>query len=606
METQRRLLPVTIDNRAEVRNGVIHTLFRILESAGDQLAADTWALCMREILFHLMDQNVQMHESLKLQSYEIQKAQTKPWTATSKVIIEGVGRLCGSHLDKLAKHADVVKLWQELLDHFASFVRQRSFEISTDVFVALSSIVEAAEEQNALSDDAVDLLGNLWMNNAPVKDMIGDTREGEKTMAAYVALQKKLLKLLQPRLQAQHILSITANLNQCLEAALPTPYTSDVDSLTPLQKQTLDSMQLLRADIPEASSIVIKTLAKFVTLPYTRPANVQTGAQLTFIAFAKSAIEHLETVTIQSLNKPEEFEAGALEESLAALSQTIGRKYTWPRQGRGPALWRKATSSAVSVIGSICEPKTLGAVERKTPNLWTEIVAICSAVMHADLTTGPDNDQLLQDESSDLESAKAMIKLISPKLCRATVPKEAQAAYIQALFLTSLLHPVGQDELSVPIANPLQDLTSVRLGRTVDPLFNPRMRICYFCFDQLLELVAIPRNPEVHKEDSASGLAAVAFPFVVLRVALPLKTYMADQPLRGRMPTPTSQRLELLYILDNISKLQCAPEALTSTKGRTHMVLLAPLINMALEYAVRDQELSAAMRRGLEVALTSI
>ncbi|KAB8527818.1 hypothetical protein FH972_025469 [Carpinus fangiana] len=506
LETQRRLLPITTDSRADVRNGVVHTLFRVLDSAGDHIGPPTWATCMRDILFRLIAQNVQIHQSLLNQAEEIQNSQTKPWTATSKVIIEGTSRLCSSYLDTINKVDNFPKLWQEMLDHLASYLALSSYEISTDVFSSLSSIVENAEEQRTLNDGAIDRLGNLWMSNAPVQKMRGEAREGEKTMAAYVALQKQLLKLLQPRLTSKHIQLIAESLDQCLAAASPAPYTSDVDSLTALQRETLDSMRLLRADVPESPSIIIQAMSRFVILPYARSATTHTSAHLTFVAFAKGSIEQLEEVTNKSLEITNSLAADALHAALLALSETIQRKYTWTRQGREPSLWRTGTTAGVSIVQHICSSPNLSQIETTHTELWANVVDISSAIMRADVTKYPDNDQLLKDESFDLEAAATLLRLVTPHLGAQPTSAAARLKHVQALFHTSLLHPVGSDELPLPLIDPLNGLYSIRLGRTVDPSFNPRVRMCYFCFDQLLSLVASASGAEQNTPGIASAL----------------------------------------------------------------------------------------------------
>jgi hypothetical protein len=50
-------------------------------------------------------------------------------------------------------------------------------------------------------------------------------------------------------------------------------------------------------------------------------------------------------------------------------------------------------------------------------------------------------------------------------------------------------------------------------------------------------------------------LANTAMPFLTLRLAVPIRAYIADQPLRGRRPQPLSELEELLFCFETIQKL---------------------------------------------------
>jgi hypothetical protein len=79
-------------------------------------------------------------------------------------------------------------------------------------------------------------------------------------------------------------------------------------------------------------------------------------------------------------------------------------------------------------------------------------------------------------------------------------------------------------------------------------------------------------------------LARTAAPYLILRCALPLRGYAADQPLRGRaMPQPLSQRRELSQVLRGLVELRSEPAAIPDLDGvesetRKHLLRLYPLL----------------------------
>ncbi|KAL8284562.1 hypothetical protein RB600_009127 [Gaeumannomyces tritici] len=86
-------------------------------------------------------------------------------------------------------------------------------------------------------------------------------------------------------------------------------------------------------------------------------------------------------------------------------------------------------------------------------------------------------------------------------------------------------------------------------------------------------------------------LARTAAPYLILRCALPLRGYAADQPLRGRaMPQPLSQSLELSRVLRGLVELRSEPAAIPDldscdSEGRKHLLRLYPLLTRVVQAA---------------------
>ena len=120
------------------------------------------------------------------------------------------------------------------------------------------------------------------------------------------------------------------------------------------------------------------------------------------------------------------------------------------------------------------------------------------------------------------------------------------------------------------------------------------------CFDELVSLVAYHDS-----SPSRIKLAQVAAPYLILRAGLILRAYIADQPLRGWMPQPLSQRTELLYILKALVKLRCEPEAIpeapgVESEGKKHLHRLYPLLTKMVRAAARDQEVLEWVGKALD------
>lgn len=195
---------------------------------------------------------------------------------------------------------------------------------------------------------------------------------------------------------------------------------------------------------------------------------------------------------------------------------------------------------------------------------------------------------LHRDEAFDVQSFTELRDLITTPLNSTSLPDNLRRTYTRNLFHISLVHKPLQGELP-ELSRPLEDLYKTRLGQTAILPATLRTRMSQTCTAELFDLVA------VYNGTSHVKLAQAAAPYLILRAALPLKTYIADHPLRGRMPAPDSQRKELLQILTQLKQLESEPQAIPDAPGvkskhRKHLHRLYPLIIKALKASRQDSE----------------
>ncbi|KAK0615301.1 hypothetical protein B0T17DRAFT_593023 [Bombardia bombarda] len=209
----------------------------------------------------------------------------------------------------------------------------------------------------------------------------------------------------------------------------------------------------------------------------------------------------------------------------------------------------------------------------------------------------------------------------------------------------------------------LSSLYKQRIGRTIDPPPTKRSRMSEVCLDELFALVAVhdeaataapfisiqpptpglplnsmslpplgggdaedggakPTNvalaPQAKQAQAQAGvetahelhvrLARTAAPYLILRCALSLRAYVADQPLRGRMPQPLSQRKELTRILRCLVDLRSEPDAIpdapnVDSETRKHLLRLYPLLVSGFQVAgtAGDDKVLGLVREALDV-----
>ena len=650
MILQQNLAAQISDKRTDVRNGAVHTIWRTLRNRGDQLTNAVWRTSIRSVVFNMLAIDIRRQELVASTRDSVDPSELCNINGTSNIIITGSTELFSTFLETFSRLRDFSDLWHSLLEYFVSYLDCESYELTKSIFRSLATTFEATEDTKNLKTPLVNEVASLWARDIPQGSVsVGNGHECKsEAFVAYVDVGKQIYRLLESEISSKHSEIIIDRLQNCVEASTAIPYSKDLDSMTQLQSEVLGFLKRMRLDLERVTSKIVYCLARFIVIPYDRVDDARDGNALTFVAFAKSSIDMVSHLIATHGNKSEIYSSSATASALESLARSIELQYNWQRQGKEPSLWRKATESSITIVKTILPAiRPLKLPEAITQSLWNRIIQILSAIHNTTDTTQTTDSILLPDESFDLTSSATLRDFITPFLSADTLPASIRTSYVASLTRSSIAHNSRFDPLpalqpSQPAAHLLCKLHTVRMGRTYDPPFNPRIRISYACLDELFSLAGVTQSTYTISEHATNGstrstnsllLAKTALPFLIARCALPLKSFIADQPLRGRMPTPTSQRLELLYILKQVRELRCPAEAFeqlereiadldeedmgeegSAARGmpktgfrvldprRRHLEMIVPLVSRAIVCAGRDDgEMKMEMQRVLDV-----
>jgi len=591
-----RLGTMTADSRTDIRVGAIQTVFRILDNSEDSLSPQLWQLCWRGALLEILRHDLQACTAARL--IKTGNESTTALVGTSRVILSGLTGTLAREVGTIRQMSDFDAIWSSLHDILAEYVSIRSSALDTVLYESFAGLLTSLDGAS-LPSSAPEVSFRLWVKDVPV-DTEDDTND--KAVVAYLAMLNELYRLHGERISDNMLLDIISNIDLCARGLKTGAYTTDVDSVIEPQAQILQCLRFLRITRPEIASKLISTVAGFVTLPYSAHETVRKGS-LSYVAFSKVSMTLLLALCNKYMSERVIFESRGIESAFEALAQSIKLKYKWTKQGKMSSMWSVATTIAVQLVGkALPTAQSLDLDRDILSRLYKLAVDTVIAIGDADLSLSIDNKQLLKDETFDLTAFKDLstVFLSTPTSFESAEPQSSISAdsqsiswlgspivsddtrqtYVSALARISLIHdpassipsPNSDPERSINSStSPLNLIHRIRPGRTFNPSFTPRLRMSYLCLDYLAALVSVPTltpaatttptsiaSASVDSTSSAHALAAAAFPYLVLRLALPLQRYIADQPLRGRMPTPASQRLELLCVLRKSRELQCA------------------------------------------------
>jgi hypothetical protein len=578
----------------DTRTGAIQTLLRIFDAYGHQLSPEAWSMCLQSVMFNLLSSiESQLEENNDSESSMSSKDKTG-WNETTVVVLSGITNLLADYLDVLSSHPTFAKSWQTLLNHFNTLLDFKVLDINTAVFKALQKLLSRGnlqeKSQTNFDGPALDLAWGLWSQSLPViqPDPSAKRFDNQNYLTAYVSAFPEIYRLIEADLNADRVRTIITLLREAIQQASAAAYSADIDYLTPLQTQVLEALRIIRTDIEGVPAALISQVAEFVALAFDRkePSSSE-GQRPTYVALSKAAMTLLEKLVVSHSSDLDIYTSGALSSSLTALAKPIVLKYSFPITTKSTYPWKQATTSALAILESILPILTkAGFKDEAIRSLWTSIVTIANGITNADSKDAPETVNIKDDEAFDIT---AFLKL-----------RETRRMYTESLFHMSLIHAPQPQELPQVNQELLATLYQPRKGRTVDPAPSPRARMSYVCFDELISLVTVRDSSEARIK-----LAQAAAPYLILRAGLTLRAYIADQPLRGRMPQPLSQRRELLYILKALVKLRCEPEAIPAAPGveseeKKHLHRLYPLLVKAVRAASRDQEVLEWVGKALD------
>lgn len=180
---------------------------------------------------------------------------------------------------------------------------------------------------------------------------------------------------------------IAENLELAVRRSRLPSFSSDLDSLTKLQREVLGCLSMLRTDLKGGPATICGLLAQFVGLPFEAGKGEMESTGLTFVAFAKASMELLQGFIIQHAKCDDIFEDSLLL-LLNNLELPIGLKYQWEKQGKTPCLWQKATSTLLIVLEhTIPRIFDVGLGAKQLQKYWESIVKCSRGITRAGRST---------------------------------------------------------------------------------------------------------------------------------------------------------------------------------------------------------------------------
>ncbi len=581
-----RLRDIIGNGHKEVRKAAFQTLCSIFKNHGEQLAPSTWDLTLRNILFKVaFHDSFLYHDQTHGDAADGAASDTKD-EGISCAIIAGTAEVVSQHLRVIEQITQLPGLWEAFLARMENYLDVESLLLNAAVYQALKKVLSHISADSKVWAGLMYRTLHLWLKRSPVNSETASKASNQESFSAYLEAGTELYRLTEQGMSVSQTRTLVENVYRVLRHSNGPRYGADASSLSPLQSKAFDMFKSIRTDTPATLMIVA---SKLVTLHHDTAQEGPTSDKPTFIAMAGEGIEWLERLVATGMADAELWETGTISTAVHSLRRLIEVKYAYKSDCKGTSLWRKATATAVTLASPVIEHCSILDIDQSVKgSLLSEYVGVMNGIVGAKgLDNVQDPDRVYDDELLDIESFKSIRHILVPHLGEQEVPDSVRAQYAHALLDASIVHPTESEELPPDGSSPLQDIEQIRLGRVKRVPYSKREQMCYECISELINLSC--------GNDGSSGstkLAQAAAPLLILRLAIPIRAYIADQPLRGRRPQPLSELEELLYCFDTIGKLKLHPEALASDplanqrRGDTaHLHYLYPLLVKAISTA---------------------
>ena len=585
------LSTTTTDKRSEVRNSAIQTIQRIFENYTDQLSSAAWMLCLRAVLFEAVEANLGSQKTVRHGSRNTTD-EVASWNETTKTVLQSVSTLTAMRLQKVDDVSTFGEAWSDLLDCLQQYFAFGSHALGSYVFATMTNVLSHLSNAQMLCDSSLHKTAMVWKSYLDSHNTWGtDPGDNQEAFVAYADAFKAIYRLAGQSIDSE-LPPMLSHLEACIVESNAIAYSTDVDTMTPLQSSILECLSMIDTTAPSLPSYMIGLLGRFSVLAYTSVAQRPENQGPTFVALSKASMAMLQEVVVKHIEHEQIYTDGAFNTALTHLVRPIKEKYAWQKEGKPPTIWQKATTTVLAILqAGLPQLQTCGFSAEPLGKIWTTVVDIAHHItraQHLDPEKPPAS--LKNDEEFDIGSFRELRDLITSPLNSASLPDTLRRTYTRNLFTVSLIHTPLQGELPDLATSPLDDLYKTRLGQTAVLPATLRSKMSYTCTSELFSLAtARPGNASHIK------LAQAAAPYLILRAAMPLKTYIADHPLRGRMPAPDSQRRELLLVLSKLEDLESEPQAIPDAPGvksrsRKHLHRLYPLLIKAMKVAGQDWE----------------
>lgn len=594
------------DSRSDTRNAAVRMLAKIIETAMAQMSSKTL-----NSYYSLV--------SLPLVSYYSKQDLTTDisWKDSALQMLQDI-------VDEIQSNSTLVMMDNSFRDFWIRLIASSGHLLSTQdvnviaaTYKALADLVHAlcgatTSERFITDKQLLENSWKLWLSQDPTSmDLEGPNHHAYASHAHFlIEMTIWNLEILSTFEQSsQRICEIV---NRLVYGSVHDVYTIDVNKVSVEQEQTLRILDVLRNLLVNDSNAHILHLLSLISGLVSRAFSATSGDQSTKpakgtrqptgIAFTTTCIEQLRELLRLRVASNASFSNCPFREIIGTSTALINTKYSSLPVNSQVPLWRQATllaAECITIIQNHWKPRSeLDETEAVTFAI-NKLLSAVLEVPHLDdkaQDARPPPETILADEEFDIAQLEIIHTAAHNTFLSAAeiIPHSSSKQYILILFNHSFVaHPWYNDLPSNLTDDPLQNFTKIRPGSIRAPILFIRQKLCLKALLCLFTLVAAPAASEASSGTAltTNTLSTLAAPYILLRLAHTLRSFLADQPLRYLQHPHKALQHELHVVLRAFLDLRVSDQSFlpTVTKlnlevstvandGKTHLRILTGLV----------------------------
>ncbi|KAK6463936.1 hypothetical protein DFJ63DRAFT_56528 [Scheffersomyces coipomensis] len=554
-----KLVKLSLDTRAQVRDGSIQTFFQIIEIHGDLITeSKSWDLIYTIVLPNLFNIELNLTDS---------KFNRKEWIESLHLILTGLILIYNKFMIKFDQIPNIIDKWIILIKYFTNLLNFKWIDLNLKVFKSFQDLLIPFQDSNiTLKSEFRDLLFKFWYDIPVEYDFINPLYQ--ESITSFMNCFTPLYPIIKSTDVSNEEIQIILNLlNKC--ARYPILPDNQGDNVKPskLQRAVLNNLTIIQIDDGNIKSQIIQQLSNIIVYPFGTRLRIEqklTNNKLingnkfklpTFIAISHLSLE-------------------LLREKLLELN---GDDFAILLKDKGI---NKILKSLLEVIKS----RSIGIVSKEKSQIWIESNVIVKNIIKQLIESGQDIDEELwklivesiklcfvnnkdddkksnEDELINIEQYQSLIEIILPRLIETSGNKILED-FIETIYENSFLYEFDESE-SLMIKesnNDSNELISLIIKFNFNETFGSTKTIKKFnnkctrfnCLTELIKFCLIPQE---------SILNITSQNYFIIRSIFCIRRFISDQKLLYKCPISKIQQQELLIILRGIIDIRQREQA---------------------------------------------
>lgn len=576
----RTLSKLSVDSRAQVRDGATQTFFQTIDAHGTFL--QSWDVIYDTVLPSLLD--------LKLENNNRNKAD---WTESLTLIFNGFVSMYEKYMVDFSSEEDLkYSYWKRLIGYFEKLLALKWIELNVNIYKSYHQLLRSlGSVEGGAPSEITGLLFSFWTGVPVEYDFINSSYQD--SLAVFVESFPTLFSLVKNTITVEHTNSVLSTLNQCGRYPILADNHNDLVRPTKLQQSVIDSLKAIDVPSDGIRSSVILQLCLILVYPFSTRSMIVSKLKSTFngrlkissfVAISQLSLE----VLVSKLAEIEDLLAlihdGCVHKLLKSLLEIIqSRAKGLPKKESDP-LWVQCNQVFLDVVTRLidCNMADIQG-EIQFWELALHGITICF--------NNPENHHGIEDETANENLYRSLISKVLPALLT-TPHRDLVHGLVEGVYDKSFLYAQSEIEESLLLgAKGPQEGTLLLAEFDFNDSFGSTQPVAvyglrntrFLCLQELIRFASVEE------------LADYSTPFFAARAAYTLRRFIADERLLCRSPLPRIQEQELLAVMRGLLAVQ--KDANSSTQQ--HIKTLAPLLMQAVEFCARIKGLATLVEQTL-------